>query len=165
MYIVMPDGFIVLWCGVSCGIVWCGTWTLLSGDFKRLDVFEVWLWRIERISWTERLSDETVLEMWLRRMERISWTERLSDETVLEMWLRRMERISWTERLTDETVLEMWLRRMERISWTERLTDETVLEMLGKMRTDKCGWKRKDTDKVRRMCLFKQNGGHYCNYG
>ena len=37
------------------------TWTLLSGNTKKLEAFEMWLWRrMQRISWAERLIDETI---------------------------------------------------------------------------------------------------------
>lgn len=39
------------------------TWTLRREDEKRLEAFEMWMWRrMERISWMERVSNERVLE-------------------------------------------------------------------------------------------------------
>ena len=40
------------------------TWTLKTGDVKRLESFEMWVWRrIEKISWTERVSNDEVLRI------------------------------------------------------------------------------------------------------
>src|SRR4030088_1053009 len=40
------------------------TWTLKKEDMKRLNSLEMWMWRrMERISWTERKTDEAVLSM------------------------------------------------------------------------------------------------------
>jgi hypothetical protein len=39
------------------------TWTLRKEDTRRLEAFEMWLWRrMERISWTEHVSNEEVLQ-------------------------------------------------------------------------------------------------------
>src|ERR1043165_6136320 len=39
------------------------TWTLSKTDLQKLDAFEMWVWRrIERISYTERMSNEAVLK-------------------------------------------------------------------------------------------------------
>ena len=40
------------------------TWTLLKEDIKRLEAFEMWIWRrIMKISWTEHKTNEEVLKM------------------------------------------------------------------------------------------------------
>ena len=39
------------------------TWTLRKEDTRRLEAFEMWIWRrMERISWTEHVSNEEVLQ-------------------------------------------------------------------------------------------------------
>ncbi|XP_048006632.1 uncharacterized protein LOC125241959 [Leguminivora glycinivorella] len=38
------------------------TWTMLQQDRKRLEAFEMWCWRrMEKISWTEKVTNEEVL--------------------------------------------------------------------------------------------------------
>jgi len=38
------------------------TWTLWAADQKQLESFEMWCWRrMERISWTDHVSNEKVL--------------------------------------------------------------------------------------------------------
>ena len=40
------------------------TWTLRQEDRRRLDAFEMWLWRrMEKISWTEKMTNEAVLKI------------------------------------------------------------------------------------------------------
>src|ERR1051325_4933197 len=39
------------------------TWTLAKGDISRLEAFEMWIWRrMEKISWTEHVSNEAVFK-------------------------------------------------------------------------------------------------------
>ena len=39
------------------------TWTLALADRKRIEAFEMWIWRrMERISWTDKVSNEEVLQ-------------------------------------------------------------------------------------------------------
>jgi hypothetical protein len=41
----------------------CETWTLHAEDYKRLNAFEMWIWRrMEKISWTEKRTNDEVLE-------------------------------------------------------------------------------------------------------
>ena len=40
------------------------TWTMRKEDIKRLEVFEMWIWRrMERISWMEHRTNEEILKM------------------------------------------------------------------------------------------------------
>ena len=40
----------------------CETWTLREEDIRRLGAAEMWIWRrMEKISWTEKISNEEVL--------------------------------------------------------------------------------------------------------
>jgi len=41
----------------------CETWTLKKEEIRRLEATEMWMWRrMEKISWTEKISNEKVLE-------------------------------------------------------------------------------------------------------
>ena len=43
-------------------LVWCETWTLGEVDHKYLENFAMWCWRrMEKTSWTDRVSNEIVL--------------------------------------------------------------------------------------------------------
>ena len=37
------------------------TWTLRAVDQKHLEIFEMWCWRMEKISWTDHVRNEEVL--------------------------------------------------------------------------------------------------------
>jgi Reverse transcriptase (RNA-dependent DNA polymerase)/Endonuclease/Exonuclease/phosphatase family len=40
------------------------TWTMRKDDIKRLEAFEMWIWRkMERVSWMEKITNEEVLQM------------------------------------------------------------------------------------------------------
>jgi len=40
------------------------TWTMRKEDIKRLEAFEIWIWRrMERISWVEHKTNEEILKM------------------------------------------------------------------------------------------------------
>ena len=40
------------------------TWTMRQEDIKRLEAFEMWIWRrMERISWVERRTNEEILQL------------------------------------------------------------------------------------------------------
>ncbi|KAJ4439967.1 hypothetical protein ANN_08098, partial [Periplaneta americana] len=46
---------------VECGIV--ETWTLRRSEEKRLEAFEMWIWRrMDRVKWTDKIRNEAVLE-------------------------------------------------------------------------------------------------------
>ena len=39
------------------------TWILIQEDRRRLDALEMWLWRrMQKISWTEKISNEAILQ-------------------------------------------------------------------------------------------------------
>ena len=40
------------------------TWSMRKEDIKRLEAFEIWIWRrMERISWMEHRTNEEILKM------------------------------------------------------------------------------------------------------
>jgi len=48
----------VIWSVMLCG---AETWTMRKEDVKRIEAFEIWIWRrMERISWTEHKTYEEV---------------------------------------------------------------------------------------------------------
>ena len=50
----------VVW---SVALYGAETWTLLKTDLQKLEAFEMWVWRrMERISYTEYMSNEAVLK-------------------------------------------------------------------------------------------------------
>src|SRR6218665_931774 len=57
------------------------TWTMRKEDVKRIEAFEMWIWRrMERISWREHRRNEEVLKMveekdlsWIKRTRQKNW--------------------------------------------------------------------------------------------
>jgi hypothetical protein len=41
--------------------VWCGNMTLRKLDQNYLESFEIWCWRLMKLSWTDRVNNEAVL--------------------------------------------------------------------------------------------------------
>ncbi|KAJ4443847.1 hypothetical protein ANN_05634 [Periplaneta americana] len=65
------------------------TWTLRRSEEKRLEAFEMWIWRrMERVKWTDRIRNKAVLE-------------RVGEETMMLKLIRKRKR-NW---------LGHWLRR------------------------------------------------------
>ena len=59
------------------------TWTLRKEDIKRLEAFEMWIWRrMEKISWTEKITNE---EVWKRIEERKSLISTIRARQTKEM--------------------------------------------------------------------------------
>ncbi|KAJ4451515.1 hypothetical protein ANN_02979 [Periplaneta americana] len=73
---------------VKC-IIWAERWTLRRSEENRIEAFEMWLWRrMERVKWTDRIRNETVLER--------------VDEERMKLKLIRKRKRNW---------LGHWLRR------------------------------------------------------
>ena len=52
---------VMVWSVVTYG---AETWTMRKEDIKRLEAFEMWVWRkMEKVSWTEHKTNEEVLQM------------------------------------------------------------------------------------------------------
>ena len=40
----------------------CESWTMKKGDQRRIDAFELWCWRLLRVLWTARRSNQSILK-------------------------------------------------------------------------------------------------------
>ena len=40
----------------------CKTWTIKKAEHRRIDVFELWCWRLLRVPWTARRSNQSILK-------------------------------------------------------------------------------------------------------
>ncbi|KAJ4431959.1 hypothetical protein ANN_20568 [Periplaneta americana] len=68
------------------------TWTLGPSEEKRLEAFEMWIWRrMERVKWTDRIRNEAVLE-------------RVDEERMMLKLIRKKKRIGW---VTDTMGMEL----------------------------------------------------------
>ncbi|KAJ4447252.1 hypothetical protein ANN_09256 [Periplaneta americana] len=65
------------------------TWTLRRSEEKRLEAFEMWIWRrVERKKWTDRIRNEAVLER-VGKERMILKMMRKRKRNCLSHWLRR----------------------------------------------------------------------------
>ena len=49
---------------LECRVIGSETWTLQKEDIRRLEAFEMWIWRcMMKVSWTEHKANEEVLQM------------------------------------------------------------------------------------------------------
>ncbi|KAJ4448737.1 hypothetical protein ANN_00128 [Periplaneta americana] len=60
---------------VECGTVWGRNMDITRKEEKRIEAFEMWIWRrMERVKWTDRIRNEAVLKRppaWLSRLRRL----------------------------------------------------------------------------------------------
>ena len=48
--------------GMECSTYATETWTLTQTDRRRLEAFEMWIWRrMEKISWHDKITNEEIL--------------------------------------------------------------------------------------------------------
>ena len=40
----------------------CESWTIKKAECQRIDVFELWCWRLLRVPWTARISNQSILK-------------------------------------------------------------------------------------------------------
>ena len=40
----------------------CETWTVKKGECQRIDAFELWCWKLLRVPWTARRSNQSILK-------------------------------------------------------------------------------------------------------
>ena len=40
----------------------CESWTIKKAERRRIDVFELWCWRLLRVPWTPGISDQSILK-------------------------------------------------------------------------------------------------------
>ena len=49
--------------GFSSSHVWrCESWTIKKAERQRIDAFELWCWRLLRVPWTARRSNQSILK-------------------------------------------------------------------------------------------------------
>lgn len=128
----------IIWSGVLYG---SETWTLQKEDIKRLEAFEMWLYRrIMKIKWTEHKTNEEVLEM-------------VEEKRMLIKTIRERQK-NWVGHvLRSDTLLRtVWEGRMEGkkmagrprtklLDWIIQETDNRTYDNLKKLALDRRRWK------------------------
>ena len=68
------------------------TWTVNSDMIQRIEAFEMWVWRrMEKVSWTERKTNEEVLTMMgeRRQLIRIIKTKKMDWTSSMRKWFTK----------------------------------------------------------------------------
>ena len=77
-----------------------GTWILRRNEEKRIEAFEMWIWRrMERVKWTDRIRNEVVLE-------------RVGEERMMLKLIRKVKRNWLGHWLTRNSLLKDALEEM-----------------------------------------------------
>ena len=117
------------------------TWTLQKEDVKRLEAFEMWLYRrIMKVKWTEHKTNEEVLEMvedkrilieTIRKRQK-NWVGHVlrSDTLLRTVWEGRMEGRKLVGR-----------QRMKLLDWMIRETENQTYGDLKKLALDRRRWR------------------------
>ena len=131
--------FLVVMCG-------CVSWTINKAEHQRVDAFELWCWRLLRVPWTARWSDQSILKesspeysleglmlklklqyfgylMWrtesLKKTLMLGKIEVLSSIKLLqeEKGMTEDEMVGWHHRLDGLEFSKLWVLMMDREAW------------------------------------------------
>ena len=109
VHLVKPMGFPVVMYG-------CESWTIKKAEHWRIDAFELLYWRLLRVPWTARNSNQSILkEIWFVGL-------------ILKLKLQYFGHLMWSANLFEKTLMlkdwgqeEKGMTRDEMVGWHQQL--------------------------------------------
>ena len=109
----------------------CESWTIKQAEHQRIDAFELWCWRLLRVPWTARRSNQSILK---------EISPRCSLEgLMLKLKLQYFGHLMWRADSFEKTLLMLGKtegrrrKGRQRMRWLDAITDSTDMS-LGRLR-------------------------------